>query len=219
MNTGRLMEEKHLFDGLYDPKPLLIVISGTSGVGKDAVLCGLKQRKLRLHFVVTATSRPPRANEVEGVDYFFFTREEFERRIANGEFIEATMVYSDWKGIPRWQIDDALKSGKDVALRVDVQGAMKLRKMYPEAVLIFLIPESVDEWYNRLRNRRTDGPDELKVRLEAAHREVAQIGEFDYVVLNARDLLEQAVDDIIQIINSEHHKVHHRKALNDSTPE
>jgi len=207
------MEEKHLFDDLYHPQPLLIVISGTSGVGKDAVLCGLKQRKLPLHFVVTATSRPPRASEVEGVDYFFLTREDFERRIANGEFIEATMVYSDWKGIPRWQIDDALRSGKDVVLRVDVQGAMKLRKLYPEAVLIFLIPESVDEWYSRLLKRNTDTQDELAVRLQTAHKEVAQIGEFDYVVMNARDLLEKAVDDIIQIINSEHHKVHHRKSI------
>ncbi len=211
------MQDKHLFDGLYHPQPLLIVISGTSGVGKDAVLCGLKQRKLPLHFVVTATSRPPRANEVAGVDYFFFPREEFERRIANGEFVEATMVYSDWKGIPRWQIEDALKSGKDVVLRVDVQGAMKLRKMYPEAVLIFLIPESVDEWYNRLRHRNTDTSEELELRLATAYKEVEQIGEFDYVVLNARDLLEQAVDDIVQIINSEHHRVHHRKSLNDSS--
>jgi guanylate kinase len=213
------MEEKTLFEGLYRPQPLLIVISGTSGVGKDAVLCGLKELGLNLHFVVTATSRPPRPLEVPGVDYFFYTREDFERRIANNEFIEYTMVYSDWKGIPRSQVDDALRSGKDVVLRVDVQGAMKLRKLYPEAVLIFLIPESVDEWYNRLRSRNTDSPDELALRLKTAHKEVKQIGEFDYVVLNAHDLLEKAVDDIIQIINVEHHKVHHRKALNDATPE
>ncbi|HBF40291.1 MAG TPA: guanylate kinase [Anaerolineaceae bacterium] len=216
---GRSMEEKTLFEGLYRPQPLLIVISGTSGVGKDAVLCGLKELGLNLHFVVTATSRPPRPLEVPGVDYFFYTREDFERRIANNEFIEYTMVYSDWKGIPRSQVDDALRSGKDVVLRVDVQGAMKLRKLYPEAVLIFLIPESVDEWYNRLRSRNTDSPDELALRLKTAHKEVKQIGEFDYVVLNAHDLLEKAVDDIIQIINVEHHKVHHRKALNDATPE
>jgi guanylate kinase len=213
------MEEKTLFEGLYRPQPLLIVISGTSGVGKDAVLCGLKELGLNLHFVVTATSRPPRPLEVPGVDYFFYTREDFERRIANNEFLEYTMVYSDWKGIPRSQVDDALRSGKDVVLRVDVQGAMKLRKLYPEAVLIFLIPESVDEWYNRLRSRNTDSPDELALRLKTAHKEVKQIGEFDYVVLNAHDLLEKAVDDIIQIINVEHHKVHHRKALNDATPE
>ncbi len=213
MIAGRQMEDKHLFDGLYHPQPLLIVISGTSGVGKDAVLCGLKQRDLPLHFVVTATSRPPRANETPGVDYFFFSRDEFERRIANGEFIEHTMVYSDWKGIPRWQIDDALRSGKDVILRVDVQGAMKLRKLYPEAVLIFLIPEGEEEWFNRLSRRNTDTPDELKVRLATARKEVDQIGNFDYVVLNARNLLDRAVDDILEIINAEHHKVHHRKSI------
>lgn len=212
-------ENTSLFDGLYHPQPLLIVISGTSGVGKDAVLCGLKDRNLGLHFVVTATSRPPRPNEVPGVDYFFFTREDFERGISNHEFIEYSMVYSDWKGIPRSQIEDALTSGMDVVLRVDVQGAIKLRKLYPEAVLIFLVPESEQEWSNRLHNRRTDSPDELALRLKTARQEVEQIGIFDYVVLNAHDLLEKAVDDIIQIIYVEHHRVHHRKVLNEPASE
>lgn len=207
------MEEKHLFDGLYNPQPLLIVISGTSGVGKDAVLNAMKERSLPLHFVVTATSRAPRTGEVEGRDYFFFSKEEFEHRIEKGEFIEHSWVYTDYKGIPRWQIDDALCCGKDVILRVDVQGAMKLRALYPEAVLIFLIPESVDEWYNRLKNRNAETPEELKVRLDTARTEVGQIDEFDYVVLNAHDLLDQAVNDIISIINTEHHRVHHRRLI------
>lgn len=212
------MEEKILFEGLYHPQPLLIVISGTSGVGKDAVLCKLKERPLPLHFVVTATSRPPRPYEVPGVDYFFFSREEFEQRIANNEFIEYARVYSDWKGIPRSQIEDALQSGRDVVLRVDVQGAMTLRRLYPEAVLIFLIPESVDEWYNRLRSRNTDSKDELQVRLETAQKEVEKINEFDYVVVNAHDLLDRAVDDIVEIIHAEHHRVHHRKVIHEPTP-
>lgn len=207
------MEEKHLFDGLYNPQPLLIVISGTSGVGKDAVLNSLKERSLPLHFVVTATSRPPREGEVEGKDYFFFTKEEFARRIEKGEFVEHSWVYTDYKGIPRWQIDDALTCGQDVILRVDVQGAMKLRAMYPEAVLIFLIPESVDEWYCRLKKRNAETPEELKVRLDTARTEVQKISDFDYVVLNAHDLLDQAVNDIVSIIDAEHHRTHHRKLI------
>ncbi|KAF0112211.1 MAG: guanylate kinase [Chloroflexi bacterium] len=207
------MESEALTFDLYHPKPLLIVISGTSGIGKDAVLKGLKKRDLPLHFVITATSRAPRADEVDGKDYFFFMREDFEKRIERGEFIEYALVYDDYKGAPRWQIDDALKSGRDVILRVDVQGAATYRRLYPEAVLIFLIPNTAEEWYGRLKARNTETPENLKVRIEMAKEEVKQIGIFDYVVINADHLLEKAVDDIIAIINVEHHKVHHRKLI------
>lgn len=207
------MESESLSFDLYHPQPLLIVISGTSGIGKDAVLRGLKNRDLPLHFVVTATSRPPRPDEVDGQDYFFFSREEFKQRIDRGDFIEYAMVYDDYKGAPRWQIDDALKSGRDVVLRVDVQGAATYRRLYPEAVLIFLIPNTIDEWFGRLKARNTESPENLKVRIDTAKEEVAQIGLFDYVVVNADHLLEKAVDDIIAIINVEHHRVHHRKLI------
>jgi guanylate kinase len=198
---------------LLTPKPLLIVLSGTSGVGKDAVLKGLKRRNLPLHFVVTATSRVPRNDEVDGVDYFFYSREEFKRRIDQGEFIEYALVYDDYKGAPRWQVDEALMSGQDVIIKVDVQGAETYRRLYPEAVLIFLIPNTTDEWYARLKARNTETPENLKVRVETAKAEVAQIDMFDYIVVNAKDCLEEAVDDIIDIINAEHHQVHHRKLI------
>lgn len=207
------MESATLSFDLYHPQPLLIVISGTSGIGKDAVLKGLRNRNLPLHFVITATSRAPRPGEVDGRDYFFFSREEFAQRIEKGEFIEYAMVYEDYKGAPRWQIDDALKSGKDVILRVDVQGAETYRKLYPEAVLIFLIPNTVEEWFGRLMARNTESPESLKVRVDTAKAEVDRIGVFDYVVVNADHLLERAVDDIIDIIKVEHHKVHHRKLI------
>lgn len=207
------METEELSFDLYHPQPLLIVISGTSGIGKDAVLRGLKDRNLPLHFVITATSRAPRPDEVDGKDYFFFSREEFKARIDKGEFIEYAMVYDDYKGAPRWQIDDALRSGKDVVLRVDVQGAETYRKLYPEAVLIFLIPNTMDEWFGRLMARNTETPENLKLRIDTAKNEVARIGLFDYVVVNADHLLEKAVEDIIAIINVEHHKVHHRKLI------
>lgn len=206
-------ESAELSFDLYHPQPLLIVISGTSGIGKDAVLKGLKNRKLPLHFVITATSRNPRPDEVDGRDYFFFSREEFKRRIELGEFIEYAMVYDDYKGAPRWQIDDALKSGQDVILRVDVQGAETYRHLYPEAVLIFLIPNTLEEWFGRLKARNTETPDNLKIRIDTAKDEVRRIDLFDYVVVNADNLLEQAVDDIVAIINVEHHRVHHRKLI------
>ena len=207
------MDSKSLSFDLYHPQPLLIVISGPSGIGKDAVLTGLRERNLGLHFVITATSREPRPGEVNGKDYFFFSKEEFEARIAKGEFIEYAWVYNDFKGALRSQVDDALKSGKDVILRVDVQGAETYRKLYPQAVLIFLIPLTVEEWYDRLKARNTESPENLKVRVETAKEEVARIDLFDYVVVNANHLLEEAVDDIIAIINVEHHKVHHRKLI------
>ena len=198
---------------LYQPKPLLIVISGTSGVGKDAVLKRLQSRNLPLHFVVTATTRAIRPGEVDGQDYFFFTREEFEDRIKKGEFIEHAIVYEDYKGIPRWQIDEALSSGRDVILRVDVQGAKTLRSLYPQAVLIFLVPRTEEEWFGRLRSRNSETIENLKVRVATAKEEVDQIKMFDYVVVNADDMLNKAVDDIIDIINAEHHRVEHRKLL------
>ena len=207
------MKTEELSFDLYHPQPILIVISGTSGIGKDAVLRGLKDRNLPLHFVVTATSRTPRPDEVDGRDYFFFSPEEFKRRIDAGEFIEYATVYNQYKGALRSQVDDALRSGKDVVLRVDVQGAETYRKMYPEAVLIFLIPNSTDEWFGRLKSRNTETAENLKIRVETAKEEVSRIDLFDYVVVNADHKLDQAVDDIIAIIKVEHHRVHHRKLI------
>jgi guanylate kinase len=205
------MPSTQLSFDLLHPEPLIIVISGTSGIGKDAVIKGLKNRHLPLHFVVTATSRAPRPTETNGVDYFFYPKEEFEQRIARGEFIEHALVYQDYKGIPRSQVDEALKSGKDVVLKLDVQGAATIRKLYPEAVLVFLIPNSTAEWYDRLCNRKSETEATLKVRVDTAIKEIGQINIFDYIVLNAQDRLEAAVDNIIGILKSEHLRVHHRK--------
>jgi len=198
------------FDVLH-PQPLIIVISGTSGIGKDAVIQGLKRRNLPIHFVITATSRAPRPEEKDGVDYFFYSTQEFEQLIARGEFLEHALVYQDYKGIPRTQVEEALKCGKDVVLKLDVQGAATIRRLYPEAILVFLVPNTVEEWYDRLCDRKSETPESLKVRVDTAIREVAQIDIFDYVVLNAQDRLEAAVDDIIHILHCEHLRVHNRK--------
>jgi guanylate kinase len=209
------MSAENLSFDLLRTQPLIIVISGPSGIGKDAVIREQKGRNLPLHFVITATSRPPRANEINAVDYFFYPPAEFEKRIANGEFIEHALVYQDYKGIPRAQVDEAIKSGKDVVLKLDVQGAATIRSLYPEAVLVFLVPTSTKEWYDRLCNRKSETPETLKVRVDTAIKETEQISIFDYIVLNAQDRLAAAVDDIIDILKVEHLKVHHRKMIKE----
>lgn len=192
-------------------QPLLIVISGPSGVGKDSVLQCMKERDLPFHFVVTATTRPQREAEVHGVDYFFTTQDEFETMIANGELIEHALVYDDYKGIPKGQVQQALASGRDVVMRIDVQGAATIRKLFPEALLIFLSTNTEEELIERLRARRTETPESLKLRLTTARREMEQIDLFDYYVINAANHLELAVDTILDIIKAEHHRSTPRK--------
>lgn len=196
---------------ILQPSPLLIVISGPSGVGKDAVLNEMKARMLPFHFVVTTTSRKPRPGEVEGVDYNFVEQATFESMIANNELIEFALVYQDYKGIPREQVRKALESGKDVVMRLDVQGARKIRNLFPEAVLIFLVPSDAKEWYARLIDRKTETPKSLKIRIETAISELNQLDLFDYIVVNAQNRLEKAVDSIEAIIKVEHSRTHPRK--------
>lgn len=205
------MTDENLSFDLYNPEPLLIVISGPSGVGKDAVLKELQQRQIPLHFVVTMTSRAPRNGEVDGVDYFFVDRQQFEHLIKQDEFIEYAVVYDDYKGIPKGQIRQALASKRDVILRVDVQGAQTLKQLCPDAVLIFLIPTNEKEWLDRLRNRKTETPESLNLRLKTAKQELAHLSDFDYVVVNTQDQLKQTVDTILAIIDAEHHRVVPRK--------
>jgi guanylate kinase len=205
------MAEETLSFDIIHPAPLLVVISGPSGVGKDAVVKALQNRGSSYHFVVTVTSRSPREGEVEGVDYFFVSSDQFEEMIRQDAFVEHAIVYGEYKGIPKSQIRDALASQRDVILRVDVQGAMTLRRLCPDAVLVFLIPSNVQEWYTRLRNRRTETAESLAVRLNTAQEELEYLGVFDYVVVNAQDCLEQTVDTITAIIQAEHHRIVPRK--------
>ncbi len=192
-------------------RPLLIVISGPSGVGKDSVLQNMKTRNLPLHFVVTATSRPQRQGELDGVDYFFVSKDEFERMIENGALIEHALVYGEHKGIPKKQVQEALASGRDVIMRIDVQGAATIRKLYPEALLIFLSTRSEDELVQRLKARRTESPEKIELRLATAREELKQIDLFDYYVVNMEDHLDQAVEIILAIIQAEHHRISPRQ--------
>lgn len=184
--------------------PLLIVISGPSGVGKDSVVLCMKERDFPFHFVVTATDRPPRTNEVHGRDYYFYSTAEFERMIAEGELLEHAIVYGDHKGIPKAHVRQALDSGQDVVMRVDVQGADTVQRLVPEAITIFLTCESEEELLSRLRERRTEAEAALQGRLEQARKEMLLIPRFDYVVVNRRDDLNGAVDDVVAIIRAEH---------------
>jgi guanylate kinase len=191
--------------------PLLIVLSGPSGVGKDTVIQRMKERGLPFHFVVTATTRPPRPEERNGVDYFFFTKDEFAEMIEQNELLEYAIVYNDYKGIPKQQVREALASGKDVIMRIDVQGAATIRKLCPEALLIFLTTKDEDELVSRLIARKSETPEGLKLRIATARQELKQIDQFDYVVVNPQEQLNETVDTIEAIIHAEHHRVHPRK--------
>ncbi len=191
--------------------PLLIVISGPSGVGKDSVLTRMKETGRPFHFVVTANTRARRPGEIEGKDYHFVSMGEFAEMIEKGELLEYAIVYGDYKGIPKQQVRDALASGKDVIMRIDVQGAMTIRRLVPEAVLIFLLAGSEAELENRLRARETETPDSLKLRMATAREELKRIEEFDYVVINREGALGEAVNAVISIIRAEHRRVHQRR--------
>jgi guanylate kinase len=192
-------------------EPLLIVISGPSGVGKDTVVQRLKQRLVPFHFVVTATNRPPRHDEVDGVDYIFVSTADFARMIEEDELLEYALVYGDYKGVPKQQVRDAFASGKDVIMRLDVQGAATIRQLAPQAVLLFLIAGSEDEMVKRLYDRKTDAEDAIKMRIATARQELKRIGEFDYCVLNPQGDVDAAVDRILAIIAAEHARVKQRK--------
>ena len=186
--------------------PLLIVISGPSGVGKDAVLRRMKERGLPFHFVVTATTRPRRSGEVEGRDYLFVSRQDFDGMVERGEMLEHALVYNDYKGIPRPQVAQALASGHDALLRVDVQGAATIRALAPEALLIFLLAGSEAELERRLRARHTESEKDLALRQQAARLEIERLDLFDYAVVNRDFALDGTVDTILAIIHAEHHR-------------
>lgn len=196
-----------LYDTLEDPRPVLVVISGPSGVGKDATLQLMKEQGDSLHFVVTATTRAKRPNEVEGVDYHFVSMSEFARMIEEDELLEHAMVYNDYKGIPKKHVREALASGKDVVMRIDVQGAATIRKLIPNVVTIFLTSESEEELVRRLEQRKTEDPGKLAMRIATARLELQRVTEFDYVVVNRFDRLHETAEKVRSIIAAEKSRV------------
>ncbi|XP_061347876.1 guanylate kinase 3, chloroplastic [Gastrolobium bilobum] len=202
-------------DPLYpNPNPLIIVISGPSGVGKDAVISRLRESRSGLHFVVTATSRPMRPGEVDGKDYYFVTKDEFLGMVEREELLEYAVVYGDYKGVPKQQIREYMGKGYDIVLRVDIQGAQTLRKVLGKsAVFVFLVAESEMEMVERLVDRKTETAESLLVRIATAREEVKHVKNFDYVVVNAKGKLENAVELVESIIDAEKAKVRQRNAV------
>jgi len=191
--------------------PLLIVISGPSGVGKDTVARLLMEKRDSFYFVVTATTRPPRPGEVDGFDYFFLSYDEFARMIEEDELLEYAVVYNDYKGVPKQQIRDALASGRDVIMRVDVQGAATIGKIVPQAKFIFLTAESEEALVQRLRERKSETAEGLNLRIATAGQEMKRMDEFDYCVVNTQGKLQETVQLILSIIDAEHHKLAQEK--------
>lgn len=203
---------------LYDLKPyertaqpLLVVISGPSGVGKDTTLTRMREMGYPFHFVVTATTRPQRPGEVHGQDYYFVSMEEFTAMIEQGELLEHALVYGEYKGVPKAQVRQALASSKDAIMRLDVQGAATVRKLVPDAVLIFLVASSEEELERRLRARKTESPKGLETRIATTRQEMSCIDNFDYVVVNRDNHLDDTVRRIMAIITAEKCRVKQRR--------
>ena len=184
-------------------RPLLIVLSGSSGVGKDVVLARLKESGYPLRFITTLTTRTRRTNERDNVDYHFVSMERFQEMIENGELLEWANVYGNWYGVPKEAVKQALDRGEDTILKVDVQGATTIKKILPQAVFIFLMPPSMEELVTRLKQRYTESPSDLALRLETAEEETKQLSLFDYVVVNKWGEIDQAVAEIEAIITAE----------------
>ena len=190
--------------------PLLVVISGPSGVGKDAAIEELKKKGRSWHFVVTATTRPPRPGEQDGVDYIFLDEEAFLILRDSGQLLESAQYSGRWYGVPRSQVREAMEAGKDVFLKIEVQGADTIRQMAPDALFIFLAPGNLEELADRLARRQTENSEEARRRLEIARQELDQACRYDFCVVNRDGFLEQAVSDIESIIVAEKCRVNPR---------
>jgi guanylate kinase len=187
--------------------PRIYIISGPSGVGKDTVIEQLREAFPTAQYVVTATTRPMRAGEIDGVHYQFMAKDDFVAGIESNAFIENALVYDNHYGVPKQPIIDGLAQNRDVIIKVDVKGAATLRRLIPNTISIFLAPESMEALLARLRDRKTDDPEVLMKRFRTASQELAEVTNFDYVVFNEDDQLDAAVSSIVRIVHVERLKV------------
>ena len=194
-------------------RPLLIVLSGPSGVGKDAILARMKGLGYPLKYITTLTTRPRRPNERNNVDYHFVSMERFQEMIENSELLEWANVYGNWYGVPKAEVKQALDKGEDVIVKVDIQGAATIKKILSQAIFIFLMPPSMEELLIRLKQRHTESPSSLAVRLKTAEEEIRQLPLFDYIVVNRWDEIDLAVSDIKAIITAEKCRVTPREIV------
>ncbi|MFC1978662.1 guanylate kinase [Chloroflexota bacterium] len=182
---------------------LLIVISGPSGVGKDTVINEIKKLNNSVHHTVTTTTRPKRHGEADGIDYRFATEVEFKRMIDHGDFLEWAEVYGNLYGTPKDQIRHALAQGHDVIAKVDVQGALNIKKLIPDALFIWISAPSIEHLDARLRSRNTDSKQNIELRIETAHREVKLVHHFDYEVINEDGHSDKTASEILDIVKAE----------------
>ena len=189
-------------------RPLVVVISGPSGVGKDVMIERMiESARLGFHFTVTATTRDPRPREQDGVNHHFVSVDDFVNLIAADELLEWAQVYGNYYGVPKTQVRDALAAGKHVIMRVDVQGAKRLSEVIPDALLIFIIPPSIDVLKIHLKRRGVDSEAEMYKRLAAANEEISQASLFDFTVTNEESRLDETVDKVVEIIESESRRI------------
>jgi guanylate kinase len=195
------------------PKPpatrgLLFVLSAPSGTGKDTVIQEMKAQGMDFHVVASVTTRAMRPGESEGNPYYFVSQERFDEMVARGELLEHALVHGNWYGQPIQPIRENLQAGRDVLLKIDVQGAETVRRKLPGAIYIFLIPGSLEELVERLTHRQTETEEQLQRRLADARYELAQKDHYDYVVVNRQGHLQEAVEDLRAIIRAEHCRTH-----------
>ena len=187
-------------------KGLLIVVSGPSGAGKDTICNRLKEQEKNIWISVSMTSREPRKHEEEGKDYFFITKEEFEAKINNDEFLEYAVVHNNqYYGTPKTKIEEKLNSGKDVILVIDIQGALKVKELIEDALFIFIVPPSMEELKKRLIERNTETKEKILERFKTAYNEINEIKKYNYVVVN--DRVDKAVEKVKSIITAERCRV------------
>lgn len=185
-------------------KGLLVILSGPSGAGKDAVLEQVFKKEPELQKSISMTTREIRENEVDGRDYYFVSKEYFEKQISAKNMLESAVYSSNYYGTPKAPVDKWLEDDKTVVLKIEVQGAEKIRKLYPDCVSIFVMPPSLKVLEERLRRRNTDSEEAILMRLEAALGEMQSAEKYDYIVFN--DILEDVVEDVCSIIKSEKFK-------------
>ena len=185
----------------------MLVLSGPSGAGKDAVLNRLKKANFPIAHITTMTTRAKRPREKDGVDYNFVTKEQFQTLIDDNELLEWANVYGNFYGVPKQAVREALASGKDTIIKIDVQGAATIKNILPQAIFIFLAPLKLQELIDRLTMRNTESEQNLKLRIETVKEEMTRIDMFDYVAVNEHGQIDRVVDEIKAIITAEKMRV------------
>ena len=190
---------------MINKKGLLLVVSGPSGTGKGTICKDIVAKHEDINLSISATTRNPRVGEVEGKSYFFKTKEEFEAIVDRGEFLEHAMIYDNYYGTPKKAIFDELDMGRDVILEIEMQGAMQIKEVYPQAVFIFVLPPSLQELRNRIVGRGTETEEQIEKRFNSAYDEIKLLGDYDYFIFN--NIVEKSAEEILNILEVEKNKV------------